>query len=65
MHDAAAELTRFMRGEVDPADFPHREHVRMGFETLRRHNFSEAAHRYSVALRTMAARAARKPFTRR
>jgi hypothetical protein len=59
MHDDAAELARFMRGHVDLADFPHREHVRMGFEMLRRHNFSETAHRYSLALRTMAARAGR------
>ena len=31
----------------------------MGFEMLRRHNFSESAHHYSLALRTMAARAGR------
>jgi hypothetical protein len=57
VHDVAVELARFARGDVDPADFPHREHVRMGFEMLRRHNFSESAHHYSLALRTMAARA--------
>jgi hypothetical protein len=54
-----AGLARFMRGDADPAGFPHREHVRMAFEMLRRHNFSETAHHYSLALRTMAARAGR------
>jgi hypothetical protein len=37
----APELERFVRGEVDPAAFPHREHVRMAFEMLRRHDFAE------------------------
>jgi hypothetical protein len=59
MRDDVAELARFMRGDMDSAGFPHREHVRMGFEMLRRHNFSETAHHYSLALRTMAARAGR------
>ena len=31
----------------------------MGFEMLRRHDFAEAAHRYSCALRAMAAKAGR------
>jgi hypothetical protein len=59
MCNEAAELWRFARGELDPANFPHREHVRMGFEMLRRHDFAEAAYRYSLALRTMATRAGR------
>jgi hypothetical protein len=59
MHDDAAALARFMGGDVDPAQFGHRDHVRMGFEMLRRYNFSEAAHHYSMALRTMATRAGR------
>jgi hypothetical protein len=59
MTEPAAELAAFLRGEIDPAAFPHREHVRMGFEMLRRHNFSETAHQYSKALRTMAERAGR------
>jgi hypothetical protein len=59
MPDEVPELTRFARGELDPANFPHREHLRMGFEMLRRHNFAETAYHYSLALRTMAARAGR------
>jgi len=59
MTEPAAELAAFLRGEIDSAAFPHREHMRMGFEMLRRHNFSETAHHYSQALRTMAARAGR------
>jgi hypothetical protein len=51
------DLERFVRGEIDPAAFPHREHVRMAFEMLRRHDFAETALYFSRALRTMAARA--------
>jgi hypothetical protein len=47
------ELARFVRGELDPRAFPHREHVRMAFEMLRRHSFVETALHYSQALRTM------------
>ena len=50
-------LERFLRGEIDPAAFPHREHVRMAFELLRRCNFAEAAWLYSRALRCMSAKA--------
>jgi len=55
--DRLAELARFMRGEVNPAAFPHREHVRMAFELLRQHDFAETAFRYTTALRVVAARA--------
>ncbi|HZO21262.1 MAG TPA: hypothetical protein VFB37_02075 [Steroidobacteraceae bacterium] len=55
--EECAELGRFMRGETDPACFPHREHVRMGFEMLRRHDFAEAAFRYSDALRSIVTKA--------
>ena len=47
------ELRRFIRGEQDPRSFPHREHVRMAFEMLRRHSFVETALHYSQALRAM------------
>jgi hypothetical protein len=50
-------LERFVRGEVDAAQFPHREHVRMAFEMLRRHDFAESVLHYSRALRLMVARA--------
>jgi hypothetical protein len=50
-------LQRFVRGEIAAADFPHREHVRMAFEMLRRHDFAESVLHFSQALRAMAARA--------
>ena len=50
-------LERFMRGEVDAACFPHREHVRMAFAMLRRYDFAESVLHYSRAVRAMAARA--------
>lgn len=57
MNEDLPELSQFARGEIEPADFPHREHVRMGFEMLARHNFAEAVYHYSFALRTMTTRA--------
>jgi hypothetical protein len=54
-----ADLERFLRGELDAASFPHREHVRMGFELLGRHDFPETVLHFSRALRAMAARAGR------
>ncbi len=56
---AEADLERFVRGEIDAANFPHREHVRMAFELLRRHDFAESAWLYSRALRLMTAKAGR------
>jgi hypothetical protein len=49
-----ADLERFFRGEIDPGMFPHEQHVRMGFEILRRCDFAETVHLYSRALRAMA-----------
>lgn len=51
------ELERFLCGELDAASFPHREHVRMAFETLRRYDFAETVLRFSRALRAMAQKA--------
>jgi hypothetical protein len=51
------DLERFLRGELDAARFPHREHVRMAFELLQRHDFAETALYFSRALRAMAQRA--------
>ena len=51
------DLQRFLRGELDAASFHHREHVRMAFEILARHDFAEAALHFSRTLRAMAARA--------
>jgi hypothetical protein len=56
--DAEAEdLARFLEGAIAAGDFPHREHVRMAFEMLRRHDFAETVLHFSRALRTMAQRA--------
>ena len=54
---AEPDLERFARGQVDAASFPHREHVRIAFEMLRRHDFAESAWLYSRALRLMTAKA--------
>lgn len=51
------DLERFVRGEIDAASFPHREHVRMAFEMLRRHDFAESVWLFSKALRAMTAKA--------
>ena len=57
MTDAPQDVQQFVRGETDPATFPHREHVRMAFEMLRRHDFVETALHYSRALRALTAKA--------
>jgi hypothetical protein len=57
MSESCRDLERFMRGELDAAEFPHGEHVRMGFEMLRRHDFAETVFRFSSALRAMASKA--------
>jgi len=41
MPNSLTELKRFAQGACDPSNFPHREHVRMAFEMLRRHSFAE------------------------
>ncbi len=51
------ELVRFVHGQTDAAAFPHREHVRMAFEMLRRHDFAESVWLFSRALRAMTAQA--------
>jgi hypothetical protein len=57
--DDCPRLTRFLRGELDADGFTHREHVRMAFELLRRHDFAESLLYCSRALRAMLARAGR------
>jgi hypothetical protein len=54
------DLERFVHGEIAAADFPHREHVRMAFEMLRRHDFAESVWLFSRAVRGMAARAGKQ-----
>lgn len=54
MNESCVDLDRFMRGEIAISEFPHREHVRMGFEMLRRYDFVEGALHYSRTLQAMA-----------
>ena len=51
------ELCALEEGQIDPKLFPHREHVRLGFEMLRRYSFAEAAARFARGLRVIATKA--------
>jgi hypothetical protein len=53
------ELVALETGALDPATFPHREHVRLGYEMLGRYPFGEAVARFSRGLRLLAAKAGR------
>ncbi len=53
----ATLLECFMRGELETASFPHREHVRVACAMLQRYEFAEAVLHFSRTLRAMAARA--------
>lgn len=53
------ELLALETGALDPAMFPHREHVRLGYEMLGRYPFGEAVARFSRGLRLLAAKAGR------
>ncbi len=56
---ATEELRRFESGCLDPAAFPHSEHLRLGFEMLARYPFAEAVLRFSGGLKLLAAKAGR------
>ncbi|HEV2095086.1 MAG TPA: hypothetical protein VGQ82_01135 [Chthoniobacterales bacterium] len=53
------EIKSLEAGELDPANFPHREHLRLGFEMLARHHFPEAALKMARGLRRLAAKSGR------
>jgi len=53
------ELRALETGTLDPALFPHPEHVRLAYEMLGRHPFGEAVTRFSRGLRLLAANAGR------
>ena len=53
----ATELRDLENGRLDPKQFPHREHVRLGFEMLGRYPFPEALARFSKGLRQLAVKA--------
>jgi hypothetical protein len=59
--DAAVEeeLARLLAGELDPKQFPHREHLRLAYEMLARHPFAETVSLFSTALRKLAAKGGR------
>jgi hypothetical protein len=56
---AMEELRAFETGRLDPTKFPHREHLRLGYEMLSRHSFGEAIIRFSRGLRLLTAKAGR------
>jgi hypothetical protein len=53
------ELEALEAGALDPAKFPHPEHVRLGYEMLSRYSFGEAVARFSRGLKLLAAKAGR------
>jgi hypothetical protein len=53
------ELTALETGALDPAKFPHPEHVRLAYEMLARYPFGEAVTRFSRGLKLLAAKAGR------
>ena len=53
------ELVALETGALDPANFPHAEHVRLGYEMLGRYGFGEAVARFSRGLRLLAEKSGR------
>ncbi len=50
-------LADFEAGRIDPARFPHRDHVRVSYQLLERHPFPEALLHLARGLRRLAAKA--------
>ncbi|MDQ3314017.1 MAG: hypothetical protein M3505_05225 [Verrucomicrobiota bacterium] len=48
------EFAAFENGALEPANFPHREHVRLAYEMLSRFSFGDTATRFSRGLRHLA-----------
>jgi hypothetical protein len=57
--EVTQELRAFETGALDPAKFPHAEHIRLGYEMLACHPFGEALMRFSRGLQLLAAKAGR------
>ena len=55
----ANELFDLEHGQFDPKQFPHREHVRLGYEMLGRYFFPVALARFSTGLRLLAIKGGR------
>ena len=51
------ELEALEQGQIDPASFPHIDHVRCAFEMLRRYSFAETAVRFGNGLRRLTRKA--------
>src|SRR6188768_2066903 len=52
-------LADFEAGRIDPASFPHRDHVQVSYELLERYPFPEALLHLARGLRRLAAKAGR------
>ncbi len=52
-------LDDFEEGRIDPARFPHHDHVRVSYELLQRHPFPEALLHLARGLRRLARKAGR------
>jgi hypothetical protein len=50
-------LRAFEAGAIDPAQFPHSEHVRYGYEMLARYSFGDAIARFARGLKLLTANA--------
>lgn len=55
--DLPEVLADFEAGRIDPAQFPHRAHVRVGYELLEQHLFPEALLHLARGLRRLAEKA--------
>jgi hypothetical protein len=53
------ELQNLEAGALDPAAFPHSEHLRLAYEMLGRYPFAEAVLRFSCGLKLLAAKTGR------
>ncbi len=51
------ELSAFESGTLEPASFPHREHVRLAYLMLGQYSFGEALARFSRGLKLLVAKA--------
>jgi hypothetical protein len=54
---ATEKLRALETGALDPAQFPHSEHVRLGYEMLGRYGFGDAVARFSGGLKLLTAKA--------
>ncbi|MFL6594622.1 MAG: hypothetical protein ACJ8HQ_04175 [Chthoniobacterales bacterium] len=53
----ADQLLSFEEGRIEPADFPHREHVRFAYGMLAHYSLGEALVRFRIGLQHIARKA--------